>query len=807
EFRAVISALVIPPVADVGDPEICFCIDRLQSKRSQSEEWSALEYNFFDSASDGFVLIDREGAILDWNRGMEQITGFLQDEVIGEKVWHIHQRILYGSDGQDAEKPGLRKRAEEIMEHVCGGKCLSLDRKIRDAQNNAHLVNIRFFPVQWLGKTSVGVSMRDMTTAFADDTERHPGEIRYETLFNALQMAVLILEEGRVVECNQCASHLFEQPEEALMGMKMSLLFPDKQPMGFKSLEEWQRLEQLSRNERYPEFEWCFNAGENETFTALVQMHHLRIGSKSLTQVILRDMNDVLRARLERDTLTAALDQTDEIMILCDREFHVQYVNATFRKHYSECRIRGGVHLLAELPIWTSAEKMEEISDALRREEAWNGEVETCSSNGNRQIIELSIWPVFSSGQELAHYICLGRDRTREQELEQRLRQTQKMEAMGALAGGVAHDFNNILQSILGFTGLALADVEPESRADRSLNEVMKAGMRARDLVQQILTFSRQTEMERKSMRLYPLIGETVKMLRGTLPTTIEIVPDLDKQARAVLADPTQIHQVLMNLCTNAYHAMRDSGGVLTVGLKETVVDERLSLRLPELARGMPYVELWIADTGPGISAEITQRIFEPYFTTKKQGEGTGLGLSTVLGIVQSHQGAVCVDSEVDVGATFRVFFPLTDGAGSEREPGLVGYAEEPPRASGERILFVDDEPAITRLCESSLEACGYRLTVLNDPHEALELFKSSPERYDMLITDQTMPGMCGIELVRACLEIRPDLPTILCTGYSESVDEDTAFEAGVRHFVLKPFVAPEMASLIRKCLDRGDCS
>jgi len=295
-----------------------------------------------------------------------------------------------------------------------------------------------------------------------------------------------------------------------------------------------------------------------------------------------------------------------------------------------------------------------------------------------------------------------------------------------------------------------------------------------------------------------------VKMLRGTIPSNIEIISALYKQTPAVLADTTQIHQVLMNLCTNAYHAMRPHGGVLTVGLNETQIDSALFSRMPELVEGASYVELSVSDTGCGISPEVVQRIFEPYFTTKKAGEGTGLGLSTVLGVVQSHQGGICVDSIPGSGTTFRVFFPLAETRDEEEELKQQTQVLEDDSHGAEHILMVDDEQAITRLCESSLEALGYSVTVMNDPACALEAFQDRPDDFDLLITDQTMPNLQGLELATACMEIRPNLPVILCTGYSESVSEEMAVEAGVRHFVLKPFVVPEIAKLIRETLERA---
>ncbi len=805
-FSVRLYAVKMHIASETDDPEVWLCMDRVATG-SADERRALATYDtsaFFYSAPEGFLMLDQEGVVQEWNDGAEAITGIASHVAVGKHFWNVRLQLVPESSRTPDTVGNFRTMTMDAIYRICekGEPTFNLERLIWNASGACRVVNATMFPVRRNGHVLLGAIFRDVTESTLDDDDKHPSEIRYQALFNALKTAVLILDEGKVIECNHCACELFDLAEEELVHHEIASRFPGVQPTALESVEEWNRLERLSRDEHFQEFEWQFMKRDGSKQTALVQMHHLRIGQKSLTQIILRNMDDIIRTRFERDTLTAALDQTDEILILCDEDFQVQYVNATFEKNYSLDALQAVA--LPDLPLWFDASSLEKATSDVLREGSWSGEIKARNNKGETQHLELSIWPVRNNSGELAHYICLGRDRTREHDLETRLRQTQKMEAMGALAGGVAHDFNNMLQSILGFTGLAISAVDTESKASQSLNEVMKAGMRARDLVQQILTFSRQTEMERHNMRLYPLIAETVKMLRGTIPSNIEIISAVYKNTPPVMADTTQIHQVLMNLCTNAYHAMRPNGGVLTVGLSETKADSVLVARMPELVEGAPYVELSVSDTGCGISPEIVQRIFEPYFTTKKAGEGTGLGLSTVLGVVQSHQGAICVDSIPGSGTTFRVFFPLADAPDVEEELKHQTQDTDGESHGAERILIVDDEVAITRLCEASLEGLGYSVTVMNDPVRVLEVFKDRPEDFDLLITDQTMPGMQGLELATECMAIRPDLPVILCTGYSESVSEDKAMEAGVRHFVLKPFVMPELAKLIRETFSRA---
>ena len=380
-------------------------------------------------------------------------------------------------------------------------------------------------------------------------------------------------------------------------------------------------------------------------------------------------------------------------------------------------------------------------------------------------------------------------------QFEEKLRQAQKMEAIGTLAGGIAHDFNNILSAIIGYTELALLDAEIQSALYHDLQGVLQAGSRAKDLVKQILTFSRQVLRECKPIQIKPITKEVLKFLRASLPTTIEIQQDIQSDA-LIMADPTQIHQVVMNLCTNAEHAMRAKGGVLGVKLTEVKLRRDFLDDHPELKPGN-YLELTVSDTGHGISAHILNRIFDPFFTTKKTGEGTGMGLSVVHGIVRSCGGTIAATSEPDKGSTFRAYFPVID---RQIEPATA--AEEPIPSGNERILFVDDEPALTNIGKQTLESLGYDVQTRTSSIEALELFKAQQDRFHLVITDMTMPNMTGEELAQELMHIKPSIPIILCTGFSAKIDDRKASAMGIRAFVLKPMVLREIATTIRKVLD-----
>ena len=382
--------------------------------------------------------------------------------------------------------------------------------------------------------------------------------------------------------------------------------------------------------------------------------------------------------------------------------------------------------------------------------------------------------------------------------LEAQLIHSQKMEAVGTLAGGIAHDFNNILGSIIGYTEMAIDSCPAGSDLSGDLGEIRKAGMRARDLVKKILAFSRQDNSERIPVNLPLMVGEVIGLVRPTLPANIEIVQEVEPGIDRVLADPIQLHQVLVNLCTNASQAMEAAGGRLTISLRCCDLSlEDLALQ-PQVKPGR-FVQLSVSDTGEGIEPDLLKRIFEPYFTTKEPGKGTGLGLAIVHGIIKSHDGFVTCFSRPGEGSVFHVFLPVLSQADGE-----MAASERPVVGGSERILFVDDEDALAQMAGTMLERLGYRVTVETDSPAASVLFHDNPDAFDLVITDQSMPGLTGIDLAQSMLQRRPDLPIILCTGYSTQVSEESARAMGVSAFALKPLVKKDIARLIRQVLAGG---
>ncbi len=380
--------------------------------------------------------------------------------------------------------------------------------------------------------------------------------------------------------------------------------------------------------------------------------------------------------------------------------------------------------------------------------------------------------------------------------LQDQLQHAQKMEAIGILAGGIAHDFNNILGAILGYSEMAQEQAPNGSILRADLDNVLLAGNRAKELVTQILAFSRKVKSEQKPLLPQPIIKEAIKLLRSSIPTTILITQDIDNGYGMIKADPTQLHQVIVNLCTNAYQAMEEYGGTLSIGLERIVLTEDDLQDEPSLLPG-PYTQLTVTDTGPGIDPVVQRHVFDPYFTTKEVGEGTGMGLAVVHGIVKNHGGMIRIHSKLGVGTSFNLFFPELSEVAKENNETVL-----PIPTGNERILFIDDEAILANMGKQLLERLGYSVTATTNSLEALEMFKAQPEQFDLVVTDQTMPGMTGADLARAIFVIRQDMPIILCTGYSNAISKEKALDMGIREFAMKPMVKKDIAPLVRRVLD-----
>ena len=617
-------------------------------------------------------------------------------------------------------------------------------------------------------------------------------EARYRSVFENTGTATIILEaDMTIAKINAMAESISAGTKKEIEGKaKISEFVADESA---EILEVFQR-------DRHPadqtpwETEFRMIDRQRRKRDVFVRIGHVPATGQWVVSII--DMTDRKRNEAQRLQLATVIEQSSESVFIMDTQRVIQYVNPAFEtmsgylQHEAMGRKPDFLHSDAHSP-----DTLNQIELSIASGNTWTGRVSNLNKNGQRFIAETKISPLRDPQGKVTGYVNIKRDVTAEVQLEDQLVQAQKLQAIGQLAGGIAHDFNNILAGIMGFTELAMMQAGPDKAIARHLNGIFTGCRRARDLVNQILTFSRRQSPEKRSLKLQPVLVEAMNLVRATIPSSIEIQTDFLKGKSVVSADPTQIHQMVLNLCTNAAHAMASHGGVLRVGLSETRFSPKTIPPFVGLKEG-PYLILTISDEGHGMSREVREKLFDPFFTTKEIGRGTGLGLSVVHGIVKSHGGAIDVESVPGKGSTFRIYLPVV-GATASAQP----VQGPQPRGGNETILFVDDEPLLGVIAKESLEKMGYSVVKTTSSTEALQWVETDPARFNLVITDRTMPNLSGIELSRKIKAIRKDLPVIMCTGFSEAGIESVSEAAGIGECLEKPLERVALAAAVRRAL------
>ncbi len=546
---------------------------------------------------------------------------------------------------------------------------------------------------------------------------------------------------------------------------------------------------------------WKTGVDGNEVYLSTLKTPYLESAGGSTGMIgISRDLTKRIRMEQEVKRLAVAVEQSTESIIITDVNGAIIYVNAAFESTTGYA----STEVIGETPDLFRSDKYEnefyqKLVSTISSGSKWEGHISSCRKNGALFDVEAIIYPIRDDSDKVLSYVAISRDITQEIAIEKQMRQTQKMTAIGELAGGVSHDFNNILTAILGYVALCMNSVEEDDKVYGYLKEIVKAGDRATKLVRQILMFSRQEEQGFHSVALPSILRDSLSMVQTTINPCISVETDIAEQCGSVFGDTTQIQQIMVNLCTNAVHALGKEPGTLSVSLKQVeLLGKKHDERVVDLDPGL-YACVTVEDTGSGMPPEIMERIFEPYYTTKKKGEGTGFGLSIVHGIVRKHRGYIAVESELGVGSTFSLYLPLLIET-AEEERQAIDLST--PEGFG-RLLFVDDDDLVLSMGCEILESFGYSVLTATNGARALEIFQRDPDGFDALISDYSMPEMNGHELISECLLLKPSLPAILCSGYMEKVDGESLSELGHAAFIPKPLDWRELSRILQQEINR----
>jgi two-component system, cell cycle sensor histidine kinase and response regulator CckA len=643
---------------------------------------------------------------------------------------------------------------------------------------------------------------RELQKAFSKIEE---DKLFLEHVFRASPDAITVADDvGNIIMANESLYSVYGYHPEEVIGQHVSVFTPDDEQAVQSSMAMIEKLHEAGIIR-----DFVSKRKRKDGSIIDIEASHVLLknpdGSIAGSVSSTRDITDRMRfeemLRQSHDYLETIFRASPDAITVADADGYIVMANESVLVVYGyEPDEIVGQHgsLFAPDEETGLQQSMELLEELFKKGIVRNAVIERRHKDGRTLQVEASQVLLKNPDGSFAGSVSSTRDITERKKFEDQLRQSQKMEAIGTLAGGIAHDFNNILAAIMGYTELSKDLAKGNSVLERNLSQVLKSVDRAKALVRQILAFSRKTASEVKALHLHMVIAEALKLLRASLPSTISIRSDIDDTEDVVVADATEIYQIVMNLCTNAAYAMNPTGGIIEVTLKPVDLDWNDVGYYTGIGPG-PYVQLSVKDTGMGIPADIIGRIFEPFFTTKEIGKGTGMGLAMVHGIVKSCKGDIKVYSEPGKGAIFHVVLPRSQSETVE----MAAVEREAPQGT-ESVLLVDDEAILLDVGEKILRSIGYRVTTTGSAVEALEMFKKNPASFDIVITDQTMPSLTGYELAQQLIAIRADIPVILCTGYSDLVTAESAIGGGIKAFVIKPLNRIAIADTIRQVLGKS---
>jgi PAS domain S-box-containing protein len=788
------------PIQHRGEPHVlAICRDVTERKRAEAA-LSASEEQYraiFNATADGLTLRDKHFRVVDVNPALLAMTGFAREEVLGSDCWLF-------------TPPEDREAARAMFDRELAGEASHYETEAVRKDGTRFPVEVRGVPLQYRGEPHVFVIARDITERKRVEEALRSSSEQYRAIFDATADALVLRDtDFRIVDVNPAYEAMSGYSRDEVLGQLHVVANPRDIEHYVKTLHG-----RALAGEAF-QFESEGIRKDGTRFEVEVrgvpirhqgQPHVLYIG-RDITARKLADQ--ALRASEEqyRSIFNAASDA----LVLRDAEARVVDVNPAFlaMSGYTREEVVSDARWIFARPEMSALAK--EMHRRVITGESVHFEVQGFRKDGSLIEVEMRGVPIHYRGKP--HALGMARDITERKraeaeraQLEAQLRQAQKMEAIGHLTGGIAHDFNNILTSVMGYLVLAAEreGVQDDAKLGKYLNQAHLSCERARDLIQQMLTFSRGQRGERRPVVLGALVKESVKLLRSTMPATLELVTELDDEAPRVMLDPVQADQVLLNLAINARDAT-DGHGAVTVGVRRAGVEGAVCASCRKRVTG-DFVELVVRDTGPGVAPEAADRMFEPFFTTKEVGKGSGMGLATVHGIVHEHGGHIVVESQPGRGASFRVLFPTLPAEEGAARPARKSRAAAtaPREALAGRVLVVDDEAMVGEFMKELLESWGLEVTAKANGVEAKEAFARAPESYDVVVTDQTMPRITGLQLARELLEIRPTVPVILYTGYADSLTEAQAQAAGVRALIRKPVEPAALLALLKAHLPSG---
>ncbi len=767
----------IPLYHDDGRRKALVVVGRDITEQKRIEE----KYRtLFEQSPLAYLTSTLSGEILTVNHEFTEIYGYKPEEIVGRNV------------SEFLTPKSLEFFKQQYPLFLQGIPVVRYDYEVYKADGTIALTQVSSAIIHddMGNPVSIQRILLDVTKQRAIEEQIRESEARYRQLFERAPVGIVHFDTDlRVTDCNDNYLKIMHAAREMMIGLDIRKL-RDKRVIPVLEAT-------LEGKEGYWEGAYRSTVSKMTIHvsarTAPIYDGH---GNIQGGMALVEDISLRKQAMEEKNRLMSAIDQASETIVITDLNGKIEYVNPAFEKMtgYSADEaqgknpriLRSGRH---------DKEFYKEMWQTLRGGRVWKGHLINKRRDGTLFEEDASISPVRNQEGEIINYVAVKRDVTEEVALKKQLNQAMKMEAIGTLAGGIAHDFNNILSAILGYAEMIDLQLAKDDPAREDVGQIVAAGQRATDLIRQILTFSRQQDEELRPVKIHFVIKEALKLLRSSLPSSIDLQQNIDPDCGPVLADPVQIHQVLMNLCTNAKQAMAGEQGRMIVRLSELASDATATLSCLGPGR---WLELEVSDTGVGMEPQVRDRIFDPFFTTKKKGQGTGLGLSVVHGIVTSYGGEITVDSEPGRGTTFHIYLPVVEAETEQEKEDqqlLLPHGDE-------HVLLVDDEPLLVEIMKRFLSLQGYEVTSFVDSRQALEWFTRHPDQVDLVITDMTMPHLTGANLAQAILATRPEMPIILCTGYSEVMDADRASALGIQKFLLKPVDNRVLAQSVREVLE-----